>query len=62
MTKRLKPEERVKKEYTQDGQRGQKMFNFRCDLENIEYLNKQPNKGRFLNELIREQRESENQN
>lgn len=53
MTQKLKEEERVRKEYSQRGQRSQKMVNFRCDLDNYEKLQKQPNKGRFINEAIR---------
>lgn len=30
----------------------QRMFNFRCDNENWEYLQTKENKGRFVNELI----------
>ncbi len=33
--------------------RTQKHISFRCDLDNIEYLKTQPNKGGFLNNLIR---------
>ena len=35
------------------GQRSQKMLSFRVDIENLEWLEKQPNKGRAINELIR---------
>lgn len=38
------------------GQRSQKMVSFRIDIENIEWLDKQPNKGRAINEAIREAR------
>lgn len=34
------------------GERTQKMFSFRLDKENFDWLEKQPNKGRYLNELI----------
>lgn len=57
MTKSQTDEERVRKEYAPRGTRGQKMVNFRCDLENVEYLNTMPLKGRFLNDLIKEHRE-----
>lgn len=59
MTKKLTDEQRIRKVYAADGERGQKMFNFRCDLENWEWLQKQPNKGRCVNELIRKAREEE---
>lgn len=52
MTKKLTDEQRVRKAYAADGERGQKMFNFRCDLDNWEWLQQQKNKGRYLNELI----------
>ena len=57
MTKKLDEETRVRKEYSPRGQRGQKMLNFRCDLENYEYLQAKPNKGRYLNEIIKKDRE-----
>lgn len=56
MTKKLDDTERVRKSYAPRGQRGQKMLNFRCDLENWEYLQGIPNKGRWLNELIAQKR------
>lgn len=43
---------RIKKEY-RHGQRSQKMVNFRCDLELIEWLDTQANKGRAINDAIR---------
>lgn len=33
--------------------RTQKHISFRCDLDNIAYLETKPNKGGFLNKLIR---------
>lgn len=30
----------------------QKMVTFRCDIENVEWLEHLPNKGRYINELI----------
>ena len=53
MTKKKSEEERVKKEYSARGQRSQRMVNFRCDFENWEKLQTKPNKGRFINEAIR---------
>lgn len=52
MTKKLEESERVRKVYANRGERGQKMVNFRCDHENLEWLNQQPNKGRAINEAI----------
>lgn len=53
MTKKIEDSERVRKAYSPRGQRGQRMFNFRCDLDNWERLQKQLNKGRFINDAIR---------
>lgn len=53
MTKKIDENDRVRKAYAARGEREQKMVNFRCDLDNIEKLNRQPNKGRFINEAIR---------
>lgn len=53
MTKKIDENDRVRKAYAARGERGQKMVNFRCDLDNIEKLSRQPNKGRFINEAIR---------
>lgn len=57
MTKKLNDEERVKKAYAPRGQRGQRMYNFRIDIENYEYLQRQSNKGRWLNNLIERERQ-----
>lgn len=56
MTKQNEEQNRVRKEYAPRGQRGQRMLNFRCDLENYEYLQAKPNKGRYLNQIIEEDR------
>lgn len=53
MTKKLEDAERMRKAYAPRGERGQRMVNFRCDLDNWELLQRQPNKGRFINEAIR---------
>ena len=34
----------------------QKMMSFKVDLENLEWLQQQPNKGRYINELIEKDR------
>lgn len=34
----------------------QKMVSFRCDVENLEWLDRQPNKGRVINDLISQAR------
>ena len=53
MTKKIDENDRVRKAYAARGERGQKMVNFRCDLDNIEKLSRQHNKGRFINDAIR---------
>ena len=53
MTKKIDENHRARKAYAARGERGQKMVNFRCDLDNIEKLSRQPNKGRFINDAIR---------
>lgn len=53
MTKKVEENERKRKAYAPNGQRGQRMFNFRCDLDNWEKISKQPNKGRYVNDAIR---------
>lgn len=53
MTKKIDENDRVRKAYAARGEREQKMVNFRCDLENIEKLKRQPNKGRYINDAIR---------
>lgn len=45
--------DRIRKAYAIAGTRSQKMMSFRCDLDIIEWLNSQPNKGRYINELVR---------
>lgn len=46
----------TRRKYSADGTRGQKHISFRIDYENLEHLNKQPNKGRYLNDLIERDR------
>lgn len=41
-----------RKENKQKGVVTQKMVSFRCDLEVWEWLQEQPNKGRYINRLI----------
>lgn len=48
----IEKKERVRKNYAPRGSRTQKMMNFRVDLENWEWLQKMPNKGRYINDLI----------
>lgn len=53
MKKEKEEKERIKKEYAPKGSRSQQTMSFRLDLELQEWLNQQPNKGRYINELIR---------
>lgn len=52
MNEEKETRERVRKAYAPKGERSQKMVTFRADLENIEWLERQPNKGRYINNLI----------
>lgn len=56
MKKINEPKERQRREYAPAGERSQKMVSFRCDNENFDWLNSQPNKGRAINRLIVEAR------
>lgn len=49
--------ERIKKEGAKRGTHTQKMMSFRCDLDNIPWLEGMPNKGRYINNLIKQDRE-----
>lgn len=49
--------ERIRKQYAPNGERSQKSFTFRLDDENQEWLSQQPNKGRYINELIAQDRD-----
>ena len=44
--------ERVRKTRSKNGERGQKMMSFRVDVDNLGWLEKQVNKGRYINDLI----------
>ena len=50
------PKKQERRVYAEKGTRSQKMMTFRIDLENIEFLDKQMNKGRYINELIAQAR------
>lgn len=45
-----------RKAYAKRGERTSKMMTFRIDADNLEWLNTQPNKGRYINNLIRADR------
>ena len=50
---------RIKKEW-KHGVITQKMMAFKIDLDLIEYLNTKPNKGRYINDLIKADKEKTN--
>lgn len=58
MKKEQETKDRVRKVYAPVGERGQKMMSFRVDLELVEWLEAQPNKGRYINQLISADREA----
>lgn len=58
MTQQDETTKRVRKAYAPDGERSQKSFTFRLDNDNIDWLEQQPNKGRFINELIAASRQA----
>ena len=49
MKQKKDEQERVRKAYSPKGERGQKLISFRIDLENLEWLERQANKGRAIN-------------
>lgn len=49
--------EKVRKGGQTQGVRTQKMMSFRVDNENLEWLETKANKGRYINELIRKDKE-----
>lgn len=53
--------ERQRKAYAPKGERSQRTMTFRLDNELAEWLNQQPNKGRYINDLIRADRDREKQ-
>lgn len=61
MTKKVEEAERIRKAYSPRGERGQKRMTFLLDLENAGWLEQQPNKGRYLNNLIRADIEQQEQ-
>lgn len=48
--------ERTRRKYAKRGEKSQKLIAFRLDLENEFWLSTQPNKGRYINNLIRADR------
>ena len=45
-----------RKQYAKRGEKTSKMYAFRIDADNLDWLNKQPNKGRVINDLIAQAR------
>lgn len=54
----MKEKELIKKGDNRTGRITQKMMSFRLDNDLEEYLGKQVNKGRYINNLIRKDRDS----
>ena len=48
--------ERIKRKFAPAGERSQKMMSFRLDQENEFWLSTMPNKGRYINNLIKADR------
>lgn len=44
---------RTRRTYAKRGNRSQTMMSFRIDNDLVDWLNGQPNKGRYINNLIR---------
>ena len=53
MKQKKEDQERVRKAYSPKGERGQKLMSFRIDLENLEWLERQANKGRTINDALK---------
>ena len=49
-------QERTRRRYAKRGETSQKMMSFRLDQENEFWLSSFPNKGRYINNLIRADR------
>lgn len=60
--KEKEQKERVRKAYASKGSRSQKMMSFRVDNELQMWLDSQPNKGRYINDLVRADRDSRMEN
>lgn len=56
MEQKKEQKERIRKAYAPKGERGQKQMTFRIDNENLAWLEQQPNKGRYINQLIAQHR------
>lgn len=56
MKKDKEEKEYIRKAYAPKGERSQKMMSFRVDNDNLDWLESQTNKGRYLNNLIAKDR------
>lgn len=50
-------EKQLRKKYAAAGSRGQKMMSIRIDNDLVDWLNQQRNKGRYINDLIRDDKD-----
>lgn len=54
METKKEEKERIRKAYAPKGSRTQKTMSFRLDCELEDWLSQQPNKGRYINNLIQQ--------
>lgn len=57
MSKKVEDADRVRKSYAPRGQRSQVRQTFLLDKENIDWVKSKPNISKYLNDLIRKDRE-----
>lgn len=57
MEEQKEQKERQRKAYAPKGERSQRTWSFRLDNELADWLNQQPNKGRYINDLIKADRD-----
>lgn len=57
MEEQKEQKERQRKAYAPKGERSQRTMSFRLDNELAEWLSQQPNKGRYINDLIKADRD-----
>lgn len=53
MVEEQEKQQRTRRAYAKRGSRSQTMMSFRIDNDLLEWLNAQSNKGRYINDLIR---------
>lgn len=59
MNQEIEKKEGIRKDGKKKGVTTQKMMSFRVDYENWEWLETKVNKGRYINELIRRDKEAQ---